>query len=155
ARLAIADTVGAAWGGSRYGRTPYVIPPGETERALPALPLAALRLPLDALHLLRQLGIERVSQLLALPRESLPTRFGSLVLLLLDQALGHLPEVIVPHSPLPDVQERCTFAYPTDRLDTLSLVLDRFVERLHEDLKSRNQGPRQVACWLHHEAAPP
>jgi protein ImuB len=151
ARVALADTVGAAWGLAHYGRTPGLSRPGEAEQALRPLPVAALRLPLDALHLLAQLGIEHVAQLLTLPRDSLPTRFGSVVLQRLDQALGHLPEMIVPHHPYPDIEERFTWEYPTDRLDVLSLVLDQLAERLQEALTRRYQGARQIECLLHHE----
>jgi protein ImuB len=155
ARVALADTVGAAWGLARYGRTPCLVRPGETEQALLALPIAALRLPLDALHLLTQLGIGRVAQLATLPRESLPTRFGPSVLVRLDQALGRRPEIVVPYRPRLEVQERFAFEYPTDRLDTVHWVLDRLAERLHEVLESRHQGARQVECLLHHETVPP
>jgi protein ImuB len=154
ARVALADTVGAAWGLAHHGKTPALCRLGETEQALGPLPVAALRLPLDALHLLAQLGITRVAQLLALPRDSLPTRFGPLVLLRLDQALSHLPEVIVPHGPAPEIQERFTWEYATDRLDELLLVLDQLVERLQEALARRQQGARQVECILYHEGAP-
>jgi protein ImuB len=155
ARLALADTVGAAWGLSRYGRTPCLVHPGATAPALSPLPVAALRLPLAAQQLLRQLGIERVRQLSALPRDSLPARFGPLVLRRLDQALGRLPEPIVPHKPPPVLQERFDFEYATERLDVLLLVLDQLVQRLQEALARRQQGARQVEWVLHHEAAPP
>src|SRR4051812_31291387 len=42
ARVAIADTVGCAWGVARYGR-PGIVPRGETEAAVLPLPIAALR----------------------------------------------------------------------------------------------------------------
>jgi protein ImuB len=154
-RLALADTVGAAWGLAHYGRTPGLIRPGEAEPALAPLPVAALRLPLDAQHLLAQLGIERVGQLSALPRDSLPSRFGPLVLRRLDQALGRLAEVIAPHDPHPEIQEHITLEYPTDRLDALGQLLDELAERLQETLASRHQGARQVECLLHHEGSPP
>jgi protein ImuB len=155
ARIAIADTVGAAWALAHYGRTPRLAGPGGTERVLKPLSIAALRLPLDALHLLERLGVERVAQLIALPRESLPTRFGPLVILRLDQALGRLPEVIVPHHPQPDVQECFPLEYPTDRLDTLWMILDQLVERLQEALAKRHLGARRVECVFRHEAASP
>jgi protein ImuB len=154
-RLALADTVGAAWGLSRYGRTPSLVRPGETEPALAPLPVAALRLPLDAQHLLAQLGIERVGQLLALPRDGLPSRFGPLVLRRLDQALGRLPEVIVPHNPHPEIQEDIVLEFPTDRLDMLHFLLDQLVERIQEALASRHQGARQIEYLLRHEGSPP
>jgi protein ImuB len=120
-----------------------------------SLPIAALRLPLDALHLLGQLGIERVAQLMALPRDALPARFGPSVLARLDQALGRLPEVIVPHRPEVEVQACFSFDYPTERLDVVNQVLDQLTQRFHEMLQRRCQGARQVECLLHHDEAPP
>src|SRR5258708_4893770 len=42
ARVAVADTVGCAWGIARYGK-PGIIPRGETKAAVLPLPIAALR----------------------------------------------------------------------------------------------------------------
>ena len=42
ARVAVADTVGCAWGVARYGK-PGIVPRGETEAAVLPLPIAALR----------------------------------------------------------------------------------------------------------------
>src|SRR5262249_35301314 len=45
-RVAIADTVGAAWGFARFGPEAVgVTPPGEARAALAMLPVAALRIP--------------------------------------------------------------------------------------------------------------
>jgi protein ImuB len=154
-RIAVADTVGAAWGLAHCGRTPCRVPPGKTPEALLPLGVAALRLPLDALHLLAQLGIERVAQVVDLPRDSVPARFGSTILQRLDQALGRLPELIVPHRPPAEVRAQFSFEHPTDRLDAVTHVLEQLTEHLHEVLQTRHLGARQVECLLHHEAAPP
>src|SRR5262249_53507259 len=45
--VAIADTVGSAWGLARYGKTPVLIAPGQTQKGIDPLPVAALRLPAD------------------------------------------------------------------------------------------------------------
>src|SRR5439155_7098170 len=103
-RVAIADTPGAAWALARYGRTPCLAPAGETEKALRDLPVAALRLPAEALEALSRLHIDRIGALLKLPRADIPSRFGSHVLERLDQALGRLPEVLTPHRKPPEVQ---------------------------------------------------
>jgi protein ImuB len=151
-RVAVAGTVGAAWGLAHHGRSDRNVCPTE---AVTALPLAALRLPLDVLHLLGRLGIERVGQLAALPRDALPARFGPSVLVRLDQALGRLAEVIVPHRPQAEAQEHYSFEYPTDRLDAVNGVLDLLTRRLHETLHRRRQGARQVECVLHLDEAAP
>src|SRR5207253_9814520 len=49
ARIALADTLGSAWALAHYGRTPCFASPGETEKHLRPLPVAALRLPAGAL----------------------------------------------------------------------------------------------------------
>src|SRR5690606_7462829 len=53
-----------------------VIPPGEHAGALRSLPIEALRLPGDLIGTLQEFDLRRVGQLLALPRTSLPSRFG-------------------------------------------------------------------------------
>src|SRR5262245_51624079 len=93
AQTAVADTVGQAWAlarreqgaGSRELRTfaPRRAPSGWLHA-----PCSLLRLPSDITALLRQLGIETVAQLLALPRESLAPRFGDELLHRLDQFTG-------------------------------------------------------------------
>src|SRR5581483_10737486 len=98
ARVAIADTIGAAWAGAKYGRRTK----DENEGSFV---LSALRLPAETVDLLSQLGIERVEQMLALPRESLRARFGELLLLRIDQLLGTAQEVIVPYRPPPQFSE--------------------------------------------------
>jgi hypothetical protein len=58
---------------------------------------------------LNQLGIVRLDQLLALPRESLRSRFGDSLLLRIDQLLGTAAETIVPHRAPPQFAEERLF----------------------------------------------
>lgn len=154
-RLAIADTIGAAWGLAHYGRSPLLAPAGQGEKFLGPLPAAALRLPTDTLDLLAKLGLERIDQLIALPRASLASRFGPLLLQRLDEALGRLPETLAPHRLAPPVQAGCSFEYPTDQRQALHYALDRLTQRIQEALQGRHCGARQVECWLYHESAAP
>src|SRR5262249_22934134 len=85
-RGAVADTVGAAWAAAHYLRPTAVLPPEQHEAALGPLPIEALRLAPDAVGKLRQLALGTVGQLQALPRETLPSRFGVEALRRLDQA---------------------------------------------------------------------
>jgi protein ImuB len=157
ARVAIADTVGAAWGLAHYAPcSPAAYAPGspeEAEKALSPLPVAALRLSSEALQLLSELGIDCVGQLLALPRAEIPARFGAGVLHRLDQALGRAPEVITPCRTLPEIQASRRFEYATDRFDVLKHTLEELTEEIHAVLRKRHWGARQVACCLHHEKA--
>ena len=103
ARIAVAGTAGAAHAFARFAEEPLVIcPPGGEAEALASLPVAALRLDEQALSAARRLGIERVGELIAMPRAPLQRRFGPGLLLRLDQALGRESEpldLIIPEDP--------------------------------------------------------
>jgi protein ImuB len=153
-RIVLASTLGAAWALARYASPPVLARPEQTEELLTPLPIASLRLPPATLAILMQLGIERVGQLLALPRTELPSRFGPEVLERLDQALGTTPEPFTPHRAVPDVQAGFGFPHPVERLDHLLQVLDVLIERVGRQLEERQQGVRAAECWLHFEQTP-
>jgi protein ImuB len=154
-RLAIADTVGGAWGLARYSTKSCLVPAGQAENFLYPLPVAALRLPADTLDVLRKLGLERIGQLAALPRDSLVSRFGPMLLERLDQALGRLPEPLLLHRWMVPVQAACPFEPPTEQRRVLDYALDRLTGDIHEVLQARNWGARQIECWLYQETASP
>jgi protein ImuB len=103
ARIAVAGTAGAAHALARFGAAPILrCPAGREGDALAALPLAALRLDEAALGAAGRLGLERIGELIAMPRAPLQRRFGLHFLLRLDQALGRAAEPfdpIVPEQP--------------------------------------------------------
>lgn len=90
---AIAPTIGAAWALSRFGhkKTSIVSWP-EIKPTLAGLPIAALRIPTEALQALRDIGVVSIDQLTKLPRKKLPSRYGIEVLRRLDQAFGAVDE---------------------------------------------------------------
>jgi protein ImuB len=104
ARIAVAGTAGAAHALARFGAGPLILcPPGGEAEAIAAMPLAALRLDADLLGTADRLGLERIGELIAMPRGPLQRRFGGLLLTRLDQALGRAAEPfdpIVPEAPL-------------------------------------------------------
>lgn len=104
ARIAVAGTAGAAHALARFGAEPLILcrSGGEAE-ALVQMPLAALRLDEKTLGAARRLGLERIGELVAMPRAPLQRRFGEAMLTRLDQALGRAGEPfdpIVPEQPL-------------------------------------------------------
>jgi protein ImuB len=155
ARVAIADTIGAAWALTRYGEPGSLATGVLRSLTIPTrlaeLPVAALRLPAETLDWLNRLGIDRIGALIALPRAELPARFGPLVLQRLDQALGRAPEVIVPAGAVPELRASFTLEYPTDRRAELLQVVDWLAEQVSEALRRRNLGARQLECRLEHE----
>jgi protein ImuB len=104
ARIAVAGTAGAAHALARFGgeRPLLLCPPGGEADAIAAMPLAALRLDPDLLGAADRLGVERIGELIAMPRAPLQRRFGAALLTRLDQALGRAAEPfdpIVPEAP--------------------------------------------------------
>ena len=75
-RVAIADTIGAAWAMSRYSNGELIIEPGQQSTALLYLPAAALRLDDETVERLNKLGLRQVKDFIGMPRSALRRRFG-------------------------------------------------------------------------------
>ncbi|MHB8898420.1 MAG: Y-family DNA polymerase [Thermoguttaceae bacterium] len=112
------------------GSSAVIVAPEQGGEFLAALPLAALRLPLEVLDLLGQLGLQSVSELQALPRADFNTRFGPELLRRWDQAAGRLEEPIRA-LPLPQKFEaEQFFEHPVSDRATLEVVVRQLVERV-------------------------
>lgn len=117
ARCAIASTPGAAWALARFsGQAAMAAGEAETRDALAGLPVAALRLDAGAIALLARFGLKQIGDLYALPRSGLARRFrseaGLTVVERLDQALGLLPEPLIPTRAAPRYRTVQVFAEP-------------------------------------------
>ncbi|HYM71751.1 MAG TPA: DNA polymerase Y family protein [Stellaceae bacterium] len=151
-RLAVADTLGAAWALARFAadeRAPAIVAPGETRAALMPLPVAALRLDPVLVEGLHRAGLRRVGEVLAMPRDALARRFGADLARRLDQALDAVPEPLSPLGETPARRVRLSFAEPiADPAD-----LARAIERLTLDLVSRlareGMGARRLDLGFH------
>jgi protein ImuB len=149
ARIAVAGTTGAAFALARFGATPIALcPSGREADALAPMPLAALRLDQDLLGRAGRLGLERIGELLAMPRAPLQRRFGASLLTRLDQALGRAPEPfdpIVPEQP-PSVLLR--FMEPIASAEAIAEAAGEAVRRLVPDLAEAGLGVRRLvlAC---------
>lgn len=147
ARAGLASTPGAAWAAARYMK-PGLIAPGGEARALAPLPLAALRIPGETRAGLESVGLRTVASLLGQPRAPFSRRFGPLLLLRLDQALGHVEEAVSPRLAVPPLSAERQLAEPimlTDDIERLVLLL---AERLKPDLEKRGQGARSLSLAL-------
>jgi protein ImuB len=149
ARAAVADTAGAAWAVARHTVGPSgaaVVPPDGQMAALSPLAVEALRLPSKAVQLLQQLDVRRVGQLLALPRASLPSRFGTEVLLRLDQALGLTPELLAPE-PAPEPTEASwSFEPSTADRRTVTAAVEFLLGQVLDRLRPLQLGVRRL--WM-------
>jgi len=126
-RGAIASTVGAAWAWSRYGSRTPILAAGQERSALSPLSPAALRLDSDTLVKLKKVGLRSIEQVLKQPRESLPPRFGKLLLTRLDQALGVAIEPLIAVRPVEPYQDRLPCLEPIRTAGGIEIALTRLL----------------------------
>jgi protein ImuB len=174
ARIALADTVGAAWGMARYvprqdlspglspgvalRETPHIhhyprAEPGAKEERI-GLPIAALRLPDGMLATFGELGLTTVADVLALPLDELRSRFGPLLLQRIHQFMGTMPEVIATIDPPEEFVVEQTFEFPLSQGEAIQASVQRLLERLAWQLAVRNAGALAVTCRFDCEGAP-
>ena len=146
ARVAVADTAGAAWALARFGAAAavQVLPSAMPADALAALPVAALRLDGAALELLARLGIENVGQLVAMPRAPLVRRFGAAIVQRLDQATGRAPEPLDPVAPPARIEVERRFAEPVATAAAIEHWLRALMAELAVALARAGMGARVV-----------
>src|SRR5688572_15201673 len=75
-RIAVADSIGAAWAIARFGRQSLLVEQGETVNALLPLPPVALRADRAVIELVVKLGLRQVKDFIAMPSSALRRRFG-------------------------------------------------------------------------------
>lgn len=148
--VAIADSWGAAWAVSHFGRSDIsLVPPGMQTEWLNPLPIAALRISAEVIESLQMLNVRTVGQLMVLPRSSLPSRFGKQLLFRLDQAAGLAPEVLIAQRLAEPINTEWLFEEPIVDRQTLDRVCEVLLERLIKKLDARQVGLRELAChWL-------
>jgi len=163
-RVALADTWGAAWALAHYaaraaqplvprgaptptwGSTFLVVPSCETWAAVESLPVQALRLPCDTVALLEQLGLARIGQLAHLPRSSLASRFGPLLLQRWDQLFDASTESVAAYHAPPAFQADLVLEHPTHRHAVLVTVLEQLIGQVAQALAARGEGVLELIC---------
>ncbi|TPG52206.1 Y-family DNA polymerase [Sphingomonas glacialis] len=145
ARVAVADTPGAAHAVARFGRADLtIVPKGRTVEALGPLPIAALRLNGVALTAGRKFGFETVADLLPVARGPLARRLGLPAITRLDQALGGVAEPITPreNAEVPMVERR--LLEPICTAEAIERVMGDLLTDLAEVLQARGLGARAL-----------
>ncbi len=149
ARVATAPTFGCAWAAARYGeQRRAIISDGGARAAIASFPIRALRIDDAAVEGLSEVGIERIQDLLSLPRSVLPARFGSELLLRLDQALGEAMEAIEPVRPLPPAIVERVFDGPTTQVEAIERSVRELIDLLVDELTQLESGAREVTVRL-------
>ena len=149
-RAAIADTPGTAWAVSRFGSSVTVtVSQGMARQALAMLPVEALRFEPDIIALLLRLGIQRIGELYPIPRAALAARFGDVVALRLDQALGLAAEPLSPLPPVPRRWSRRSFAEPIATAEAIAAATQELLQQLCRRLGEEGAGARQLTLALY------
>ncbi|MBZ9648130.1 DNA polymerase Y family protein [Sphingobium sp. 3R8] len=143
ARIAIAGTPGAAHALARYGGRDIFLPDSGTEAtALGELPVAALRLEAAALTAAARFGLERVADLIRLPRGPMAKRLGLAAVTRLDQTLGHVAEPIAPVVPFEAPEVSLRLLEPIGTPESITQVIGDLVDDLIAVLRERGLGVR-------------
>lgn len=144
-RVAIAPTATAAWALAHYA--PGICREGELGTRLAPLPVAALRLPPEAVRTLERLGLKTVETLVGIERRALGRRFrdSDNPVDALDRALGRKPEPLtaVPTNPPPRAALR--LEEPATHPEAAAQALKRLIPRLVLQLQQRHFGARRLS----------
>ena len=156
ARLAIAPTIGAAWGLSRYGARRdrgnakgAQIADGPLHEVLAHLPVAALRLDERTVAALTRLGLKSVGDLLGKPRAPLAARFGRELAERLDQALGRAGESFEALALPPAWRVERRFAEPLITLEAIETALGQLACDLARLLERDGKGARRLVLGFY------
>ena len=154
ARLALADTPGAAWALAHYGADhPAVVPAGAgpdgLKNALAELPVAALRLSAEVMDGLVSFGLDRICTLFVMESVKLIRRFGVEPVRRLDQALGRVAEPIIPLRPPPTREARRAFAEPISAPADIRASVDGLLDDLCLALSRSGEGARRLHLVCH------
>ncbi len=138
-RAAMADTIGAAWAISRYGKIKAIIRPNEQVEALKTLTPAALRL-----DRLQKLGLHTIGGFINMQRSALRRRFGQQLLSRLDEAIGNKEEIIQPIIPVEPYSERLPCHEPIQTAKGIEIAIQKLLDELCKRLRKEGKGLRNA-----------
>jgi protein ImuB len=148
-RAAVADTPGAAWALAHFGEEDAIAPPGGQGAMLARLPVQALRLEAQTTAQIVRLGLVTIGLVTRLPRAQLARRFGQIVMLRLDQALGQTEEALTFRRPPNPWFTRLAFAEPISAPEDLARVSLDIAAALCARLDAEGHGARSFELCFH------
>jgi protein ImuB len=152
-RVAVADTVGAAWAVAHFDvADAHIVPPKQHARLLGPLPIEALRLPDEVVTTLHAFDLRRVEQLLTLPRADLPARFGPLLVRRFDQAFGDVREVLKFEHAEEPAHATWNSDDPLVHRHGVETVLSHLLDDILAKLRPRQQGVQHLLCIFANDA---
>jgi protein ImuB len=169
-RMAIADSVGAAWALSHYSRESSIslreIAAGISDfaernttlglqQSIKSLPVESLRISPAVAATLSRLGIERVDQLLRLPRSGLAARLGNPLVRRISQIIGEVDEPLGVHRVAAEHSQTLALEYPTSDQRILADRIERLTQKVRAGLATCQRGALRMTCRLDFSAHPP
>lgn len=138
-RLGLGDTRGAAWARAHHGTE---------DQPLAHLPVAALRIEPETCTALERMGLRRIGDLAAAPRAPLARRFGTGLLMRLDQALGQVSEPVSPAREPVHYGLRLSLPEPIGMVADVMAATERLLGPLCAKLQAQETGARRLVLSL-------
>ncbi len=148
-RTAIADTPGAAWAISRFGKKHAIISPNEHGSAILSLPPAALRIDREIIQRLHKVGLSTIRHFIGMPRPSLRRRFGTQLINRIEQATGKKEELLLSIIPIIPHQERLPALEPILTRTGIDIALNELLSALTQRLLTTGHGIREARFTWH------
>lgn len=125
--------------------------PEQLRRALPGLPAASLGSAAGFAATFAGLGIQRIADLLALPRDGLARRFGTHLVDELDRAFGHRPDPVAPLVPPETFRSAIALPAPAESAGALLFACQRALRQLEGFLRAGQKALEHIDLTLHYE----
>lgn len=147
-RIAMADTIGAAWALAHYAQQNGCLTAGEEQlKMLKVLPPVALRIdPLINERLLK-LGMSSIENLLAMPVQALRKRFGALLTQRLAQATGDSEEWLEAFRPVAPYEETLSSLEPILTATGIATGLRQLLAGICSRLNREGKGLRRAIFY--------
>lgn len=118
--------------------------------ALQGLPIERIGLPREVAQALARMGLRRVGQVLALPRQTLARRFPAAVLAHLDQLQGLRPLALQFYAPADYFDQRIELNFDVESHQALLFPMRRLINDLAAYLAGRDGGVQRFVLHLEH-----
>lgn len=134
----------SASGGFKHG----ILKKEQIAPSIGALSLDLLPLPADRIEILKGAGLQKIAEVLAIPRDALGRRVGKEALLALDRLLGLSPEVYRTFEPPDRYRRRFEFAEPVETTQAILFPLKMMVGEFCRYLYTRDVSVQDFALRM-------
>ncbi|WDY60126.1 Y-family DNA polymerase [Pseudomonas sp. PSKL.D1] len=128
--------------------------PNDTRAALAQMPIDRVGLPREAAEAFARMGLRKLGQVLALPRDALAKRFAAQVQLHLDQLLGLRTLALGFYQPPDRFETRLELNFDVESHQALLFPLRRMLNDLAAFLAGRDCGVQRFCLHLEHVEGP-